>query len=43
MNLVTVSDQQTTYQHRKWQQRICSRLTTLLGFGLTSAIVVGGA
>jgi cytochrome c biogenesis protein CcmG/thiol:disulfide interchange protein DsbE len=43
MNLVTVSDQQTTYQHRKWQQRIRSRLTTLLGLGLTTAIVVGGA
>ena len=43
MNLVTMSDQQTTYQHRDWRQRIRSRLNTLLAVGLTAAIVMGGA
>lgn len=43
MNPVTVSDQQTTYQHRDWRQRIRSRLSTLLVLGLTAAIVMGGA
>ena len=43
MNPVTMSDQQTTYQHRGWRQRIRSRLNALLVLGLTAAIVMGGA
>ena len=43
MNPVTVSDQQTTYQHRDRLQRFRSRLNTLLVLGLTAAIVMGGA
>jgi cytochrome c biogenesis protein CcmG/thiol:disulfide interchange protein DsbE len=43
MNPVTMSDQQTTYQHRDRRQRMRSRFITLLVLGLTAAIVMGGA
>ncbi len=43
MNPITISDQQTTYQHRDKRQRIRSRLNTLLVLGLTGAVVMGGA
>jgi Peroxiredoxin len=43
MNPVTMSDQQTTYQHRDRRQRMRSRFITLLVLGVTAAIVMGGA